>query len=103
MPEKDFLIKMKEDQIEFTGIPAFELTGIQFTGDNIIKMKEDPIEFTGIQAIEFTGIQFTGNKQWSVTCPCGVTVLFPLNGLPEKDVKHPCGNPDHWTIRFKDA
>jgi len=34
------------------------------------------------------------------TCPCGVMAVFPLNGVPEKDTRHPCGNPYHWTVRY---
>jgi hypothetical protein len=37
---------------------------------------------------------------WTMKCPCGVLVTYPLNGLPLVDTPHPCGNPDHWTVRF---
>lgn len=50
------------------------------------------IEFTGSQAIE---------KFWELTCPCGVTDVYPLNGLPEVDTPHSCGNPKHWALKYK--
>ena len=52
----------------------------------------------------WTGIGFKGdmrNDFWRITCPCGVTVTYPLNGLPEVDTKHPCDNPDHWTVKYE--
>ena len=37
---------------------------------------------------------------WSFTCPCGVIDTYPLNGFPEEDTLHSCGNPEHWTVRY---
>lgn len=35
-----------------------------------------------------------------VECPCGVKVGFKINEIPTKDTPHPCGNPDHWTVKI---
>ena len=39
-------------------------------------------------------------KFWKFSCPCGVRVSYPLNGLPEVDTRFPCSNPEHWIIKF---
>lgn len=54
---------------------------------------------------EYTGISFVketekGNFSLSITCPCGVTVIFPVDNLPEKDIPHPCGDPAHFSVKF---
>jgi hypothetical protein len=52
---------------------------------------------------EYIGIQFSGDgarKFWRIECPCGVSVEYPVNGLPEVDTQHPCGNQDHWTVKY---
>lgn len=41
------------------------------------------------------------NNFWTLTCPCGKTVSYPLNRLPEVDTLMPCGNPKHWVIKYK--
>ena len=38
---------------------------------------------------------------WRMTCPCGMTVTFALNKLPEADTLFPCGHPLHWVIKYK--
>ena len=40
---------------------------------------------------------------WRVVCPCGVEVHYPINGFPTVDTPHPCGKPEHWTVRFDNA
>ena len=51
------------------------------------------------------GFYFVGKepveKFWKFSCPCGVQVSYPLNGLPEVDTRFPCSNPEHWVIKFK--
>ena len=42
------------------------------------------------------------NTFWKLTCSCGVTVTYPLDGLPTVDTPHPCNNPNHWTVRYED-
>ena len=37
---------------------------------------------------------------WRFSCPCGVVATYPINGLPEVDTPHPCGNPKHWTVKI---
>jgi len=32
--------------------------------------------------------------------PCGVKVTYPLNGLPEVSTRFPCGNKNHWVVKF---
>ena len=32
----------------------------------------------------------------------GVTVEYPLNGLPEVTTKHPCGFRNHFTVSYDD-
>jgi len=41
------------------------------------------------------------NKFWELTCPCQVSVVYPLNGLPEVDTLMPCGKDNHWAIKFE--
>lgn len=51
----------------------------------------------------YIGIHFQGDighKFWMITCPCGITVDYPVNGLPEVDTPHPCGNEDHWVVKY---
>jgi len=36
----------------------------------------------------------------SMSCPCGFTVQIPVNRWPMKDTPHPCGNPNHWTVKY---
>jgi hypothetical protein len=53
----------------------------------------------------YYGIFFNGDdthkKFWRITCPCGIEVTYPINGLPEVDTPHPCGNPNHWSVKYK--
>jgi len=51
----------------------------------------------------YTGVLFIGpqTEYWKITMPCGTTVTYPLNGLPEVDTPCPCGNPNHWIVRYK--
>lgn len=37
---------------------------------------------------------------WRITCPCGVVVEYPINMLPVADTPHPCGRPNHWTVKL---
>lgn len=37
---------------------------------------------------------------WGMTCPCGVTVTYAINEFPKVTTKHPCTNPNHWTIQI---
>ena len=48
------------------------------------------------------GMYISGNKDecWQFTCPCGVTDVFPINGLPEVDTPQSCGVPNHWTVKY---
>lgn len=49
------------------------------------------------------GIGFKLGKDkscWTIECPCKVQVVYPVNGLPEVDTLHPCGNPNHYTVRY---
>jgi hypothetical protein len=39
-------------------------------------------------------------KFFNASCPCGVTVNYPYNGLPTSDTRFPCNNPDHWVVKF---
>lgn len=52
--------------------------------------------------MKWTGIacQVEDFASWQLTCPCGVTAVYPLNGLPTVDTAHPCGHANHWTIRY---
>jgi hypothetical protein len=31
------------------------------------------------------------------TCPCGVDARIPIDP-PHKNLPHPCGHPEHWTV-----
>jgi len=35
-----------------------------------------------------------------IRCPCGVESPVSIRNFPTENVKHPCDNPDHWTIRY---
>jgi len=51
----------------------------------------------------FVGVLFSGNgaqEFWQIKCPCGVVATYAVNKLPEVDTPHPCGNPNHWTVRY---
>lgn len=52
----------------------------------------------------YIGVLFSGDYTkegfWYIECPCGVVATYPVNGLPEADTPHPCGNPNHWTVRY---
>lgn len=39
-------------------------------------------------------------KFFSVTCPCGITDNYPLNGFPEIDAPQSCGRPNHWFVKY---
>lgn len=64
---------------------------------------EQSIELCSTDDMRWTGILFMGNtgKFWQIKCPCGVMVEFGVNKLPEVDTPHPCGNPNHWTVRYE--
>ena len=51
----------------------------------------------------YVGVLFQGDpdKFWSITCPCGFTVHYGVNKLPEVDTPHPCGDPKHWTVKYQ--
>lgn len=40
------------------------------------------------------------NTFFRICCPCGVSVTYPLNRVPEVTTKHPCDNPEHYSLRF---
>jgi len=54
---------------------------------------------------EFVGLMCAGSTDsfWNITCPCGVVVSYGINGFPTVDTPHTCGNPNHWTIKFRPA
>jgi hypothetical protein len=60
--------------------------------------------FNSIES-KFVGVCFMGkesaNTFWKITCPCGVEVVYPVNKLPEINTPHPCGNPNHWTVKYE--
>jgi len=39
---------------------------------------------------------------WEIKCPCGIVVTYPLNELPTEDTMHPCKNPNHWAVKYKE-
>ena len=66
----------------------------------------EPLGIAQIGVGDWRGLLIVGHatkeKFWGFTCPCGVTVEYPLNGLPEVTTKHPCGNPNHFTVSYDD-
>lgn len=60
------------------------------------------INFSDSNVAKFYGIYMVGKDTkdvfWRIKCSCGVEVVYPMNGLPEVTTKHPCENPDHWTV-----
>lgn len=53
--------------------------------------------------VNYFGVDFSGGgarKFCKIKCPCGVVVEYPVNGLPEVDTPHPCGNKNHWTVKY---
>lgn len=59
---------------------------------------------TIVQPASYIGVHFHGrhliDKFWKITCPCGITVEYEMNRLPEIDTKHPCGIDNHWTVKY---
>jgi hypothetical protein len=59
------------------------------------------------QPKNFYGVYATGQEAfdsfWTITCPCEVSVTYPVNALPTVDTPHPCGNPDHWTVKIGES
>ena len=49
--------------------------------------------------LEFHGREFIDNYI-RFRCNCGVTLSFGLNKIPEVDTPMPCGNPNHWAVRY---
>jgi len=53
---------------------------------------------------KWVGIQFLSlraiDEFFVITGPCGTVVKYPLNNIPTVDVPCPCGNPNHWIIRY---
>ena len=52
---------------------------------------------------DYIGIYFNqqgADQFWRITCPCGVEVVYAVNGLPVVDTPHPCGKPNHWTVKY---
>lgn len=78
---------------------------------NSIKPKQEEkesvtkLDMFNISKNNHIGFYFVGKepieKFWKFSCPCGVQVSYPLNGLPEVDTRFPCSNPEHWVIKFK--
>lgn len=53
--------------------------------------------------VKWSGIHFDryGTAPfWEITCPCGVTVGYGINELPNIDTPHPCGDPEHFSVTF---
>lgn len=51
--------------------------------------------------INFKGKDIIKNF-WVLTCPCGVSTTYALNELPEVNTLSPCGNPNHWLVKYYD-
>ena len=70
--------------------------------DNIEKLKIEAEERIG-EIAGYYGMYFSydgAKPYWKITCPCGRTVTYPINGLPEVDTPMPCGNPKHWAVKY---
>ena len=39
---------------------------------------------------------------FTITCPCGVTKSYGLHDFPRVTTPHPCGNPDHYSVVYKE-
>lgn len=55
------------------------------------------------QLLEARAKSMTGNLK--ITLPCGASRTFTpndINRLPVEDIPCPCGDPDHFFIRFSD-
>lgn len=65
----------------------------------------DEMVFSGIDA-SWCGVRFVGEdvkrKFWTITCPCDYQVTYPINEFPLVDTPHPCGNPNHWTVKYEE-
>lgn len=73
---------------------------------DLVSMQEGELKIRPSNPDGFwTGMYIRGRADqfWVIQCPCGVTAHYPINGLPGFNTRHPCGNPDHWTIRWDDA
>lgn len=58
------------------------------------------------QLMAYAGLHFKGKNAketfFKYTCPCGVEVSYPLNGIPEVTTPHPCGVDGHYSVLFED-
>lgn len=77
-------------------------------GETVIAIgKPRPLGYVHIGGFynNWKGIHLVGDgakRFWKITCPCGVEVEYPLNGLPEVTTKHPCEHPEHFTVSYDD-
>lgn len=62
---------------------------------------QSSISWIGIKIVE--GPEREATKAFfKFECPCGAATSYPINGLPEVDTPMPCGNKDHWVIKFSE-
>lgn len=76
-----------------------EIKPIESSGKDSIGMKLT----IGCSSENFIGMQINQSAKenfFVATCPCGTTVRYPFNGLPEEDTRFPCENENHWVIKF---
>lgn len=66
------------------------------------EIKYIPLE--PLVADPYIGVCIVGHegadKFWRIECPCGEVVHYAINKLPTEDVPMPCGNPEHWAVKY---
>lgn len=64
----------------------------------------DKISIVDSEISNYCGIYLSSTdifeEFWKIRCPCGITITYPVNELPLIDTMHPCGDPNHWTIKI---
>lgn len=74
----------------------YEITQID-SDENKFTITAGRCDYIGVY---FDKLGFEQFRFCRIACPCGVEVVYPINGLPAVDTLHPCGKPNHWTVKF---
>lgn len=94
--EENLSLQAVKDQIN-----SLKNSGAKLKEEEVVtKLNEAVIGNGGHIGFYFVG-KVPVEKFWRFSCPCGVRVSYPLNGLPEVDTRFPCSNPEHWVVKFK--
>ena len=86
----------KFPDLKRSNIPSSPAYGIFISGAD-----KSPMYRLGYWRGYFEGRNF---KHIKVTLPCGEKLWYPTaESVPVKDVPCPCGDPNHWLIKYGDG